>query len=158
MENKVHPERVMETMKLIRDLKLKSDVSKTKSLKQNGLTELQMFTLMSICQNSGFCACGKCTTSELSKELNIFLPSASRIIDSLVIKKLVSRTVHEKDRRKINLAATEGGKAVFKEFRSEILEIMSELLGKMGQEEHDNLINGLTAFNRVMEESGNIKL
>lgn len=106
------------------------------------------------------CKEGEMTQKELQQCLGIQAGSMSEIIMKLEEQGLITRTKHEKDRRKINLSMTTKGKAFFEEQMQEQLEEEKRLFEGLTEEEQNELqkllnklfINWETHFDKTLFE------
>ncbi len=55
--------------------------------------------------------CEGASLSDVAEHLGLTLPSMSKMIDGLVVRDLVTRQMHSKDRRRVALASTASGRA-----------------------------------------------
>jgi len=82
-----------------------------RSQRTHRLSVPQFRTLVFLYRNEG------ASLSEVANSIGLTLPSASKIIDALAIRKLVIRTVLPGDRRYISLRLSERGRATFEKAR-----------------------------------------
>jgi DNA-binding MarR family transcriptional regulator len=78
---------------------------------------------------------GKTSLSELAKAEQIRPPTMSRIVDALVRDGLVKRETDKKDRRSVNITATEKGTRIMHEGRGRREKRLLELLQPLRREE-----------------------
>jgi DNA-binding MarR family transcriptional regulator len=82
-----------------------------RSRRMRGLSIPQFRTMVFLYRNEGV------SLSEVAKSVGLTLPSVSKIIDALVIRKLVIRTVLPDDRRYISLKLSKLGRATLMKAR-----------------------------------------
>ena len=89
---------------------------------------------------------GDCSAKALSEGLNIAIPSATRLVDRLVRKKLVTRCENASDRRLVKLATTPTGEALLQKVRSAHLARLQQALTNLTQAEQEQLFALLERF------------
>ncbi len=92
---------------------------------------------------------GVSTLSDLAARERISLPTASRIIDSLVKSGLVARQSDGSDRRAVQLRATERGKRAVEIACRARETVLAEALGELSDEEWQALGGAARALARV---------
>ncbi len=93
-----------------------------------GLSVAQFRTLIYLQRHPGT------SLSEVAEFLGLTLPSASKLVDRLVMDKSVSRRIAQ-DRRRVKLGLTERGQTALDLARLEAREQLSESLKLLSQEE-----------------------
>jgi DNA-binding MarR family transcriptional regulator len=78
---------------------------------------------------------GEITIGQLVKELGITKQGAGQLVDSLVMRGYLSRTVDENDRRQLIVGLTERGRAAAGVQARERERIDAELLARVGEED-----------------------
>ena len=92
---------------------------------------------------------GATTLSALAAHERIAVPTASRIVESLVQTGLVERSQDPGDRRASRLVATPGGKAALGVACDARVDVLEEVLGQLSGEEWAALAVTARALNRV---------
>ncbi len=83
---------------------------------------------------------------DLARGLMVVQPSATRIVDDLVGKGLLRRVREKRDRRVMHVRATSAGKELVERLSAEGYQLLNVVLGKMQEDEQENLVRGLEAF------------
>jgi MarR family transcriptional regulator for hemolysin len=73
--------------------------------------------------------------SEIADHVGMGLPSASKLIDGLVERKLVLRTESREDRRRKEIRIMPQGRTVFEEFRKKAREVLGKKLESLSDED-----------------------
>ena len=92
---------------------------------------------------------GWTSVSGLAEAKHISRPAASRTVDVLVEKGLVTRTQNTEDRRHIYLALTPEGEATLKAIFEHVTAWMSEKLGVLEENELQDIITSMDALHRA---------
>jgi len=92
---------------------------------------------------------GRTNVSDLAEAKHISRPAASRAVDALVDKGMITRTQDPDDRRHVNLALTEKGESVLETIFGRISSWMTVQLSNLEEEELERIIAGLDALNRT---------
>ncbi len=98
------------------------------------------------------------TLSKLAECERIALPTASRMVDSLVREGLIERVADTQDRRAVRLSATEKGRRVIVEACDRRVEVLREALVDLNEDERAGLsvaIRGLVrifGYDRPLED------
>lgn len=98
----------------------------TDAYRPTGLSPSLAYSLQYILANPGI------TPNELSIRMDLEFSTVTRFIDSLVVKGLVNRRKESKDKREINIYATDNGKSlelVFDSISSNLHKNIRETLG-----------------------------
>lgn len=93
------------------------------------ITPSQGFVLRFVARNSS------ANVKEIAQALNVTSSAATQLIDGLVDKEYLVREESPDDRRVISLSLSEKAKKLFKEFREQGLEKMTELFSSLTDEE-----------------------
>jgi len=91
---------------------------------------------------------GPMTMSELARTLYLEASTATRIIDRLVDAGLVERTTSDRDRRKCLVGATDAGRRLVGQIRSDLIEEHVEVLRQVPEDSREAVI---TALDRLLE-------
>ena len=115
-----------------------------------GLTRLELFAIQQIYQatngdqeNKGI------YVSVLAKNMDIVLSSASRTLNSLEKRGLISRKIDPKNRRNIFVMLTEKGEFVRKQCLENVNLLVSRIVDDMGMEDMEQLI---ILWNRFIDQ------
>lgn len=90
----------------------------------------------------------------VANHLGLTPPSVSKMVEGLVLKKLIMREISSEDRRKVTLKLTDQGKLVLEKVRYGTQIRLSEILSPLTQEEGDMLLQSLHCL-RPLFISGN---
>ena|SRR5215218_669387 len=97
------------------------------AIEESGMTLPQLKALVTLASVEE----GPCPVKELAEQLGLAAPAATRIVEALVERELVSRTEDPDDRRVRRIAITASGRRLVEEFanrRSEGLEALADHL------------------------------
>jgi DNA-binding MarR family transcriptional regulator len=95
----------------------------------SGLSVPQFRVLTFVSRNSS------CSLFELAQYLGISAPSASRLVEALLLKGLISREDDKKDRRRVQLKLTTEGKNVLTGAREHVLEKLNARVNKLNYDD-----------------------
>lgn len=104
------------------------------------LTHAQVGALLFLVRHDPACV------GDLADGLGISYPAATKAIDRLVAKGLVTRREGERDRRQSELTVTEGGREVIERIRVARRARLEAIFGRMAQEDQRALLKGLKGF------------
>jgi DNA-binding MarR family transcriptional regulator len=90
------------------------------------------------------------TMSELANTLMMTKPQLTHLVDSLVSQGIVERRPDEKDRRVINLALTEKGRALLKEMKLKVKENTKKRLASLTTEELSQMSTALETLRNIV--------
>ena len=113
------------------------------------LTANQLRTLMYIDSKGNVCI------KEIVKTLKIAQPNATRIVDSLIKERLVTRRENPKDRRLLVLNTTAKGKRLISKLRNSNSAQLVEYLKKLNLEDLQNLHKGFASLSKVIQNGEN---
>lgn len=102
------------------------------------LSQLQALTLVA--------ERGKCSVGGLAEGLGVTHPAAVKLIDKLVRKELVTRSVGIEDHRQSTIGITSEGRRIVNEVRRARTERLEGVLDRMCAEDRQALIHGLQSF------------
>lgn len=94
--------------------------------------------------------------SELAAHMGLALPSASRLVDGLITRGLMSREEHPVDRRRISLTVTSRGLAILKQSRTETLFYLSEKMKTADDSEREAVVSAMGVLRRVFSPRSHI--
>jgi MarR family transcriptional regulator for hemolysin len=77
--------------------------------------------------------------SEIAEHVGMGLPSASKMIEGLVERKLVVRSESQEDRRRKEIRITAEGRRVFEEFRKKARQVLAKKLETLTNEEAESV-------------------
>jgi DNA-binding MarR family transcriptional regulator len=104
-------------------------------------------------RNGGFVLGGMAnrggSASEVIKGLAVTKQAASQLIDTLVLRGYLERTVNPDDRRRMTIEPTERGRAAAKMVRAGVEEIDAELARMLSPDELAGLRVGLAALGEI---------
>jgi DNA-binding MarR family transcriptional regulator len=86
------------------------------------------------------------SASDLIRELGVSKQAASQLIDALVLRGYLDRTVNPDDRRRLTLDVTERGRAAAAAVRTAIEDVDAELATRITPEQQAGLLAALTAL------------
>lgn len=136
---------------LLQQVVVKLGVHRCKTGYEYGLTNMLMGILGTLSQfpNSNL--------RKVAQENMITLPAASRMVNDLVKKNLITRINDSRDRRAVLLNITSLGQQVTTQVHQELGTILEKLLDKMSNQEQHELEIGLAGLVRAIIEFENEK-
>ena len=111
--------------------------SQMRSRTSEFLTVPQLRALSFVNRNGGS------TLSDLAAHIGLTLPSASRMVDGLASKGLVTREEHPVDRRRVRLYVTRRGRSILSASRSGTLAHLSKKLEGVGEDERETVVRAM---------------
>ena len=90
--------------------------------------------------------------SDLAEHVGLTAPSASKLIDGLVERGLVTRETPSHDRRRVRLTLTAAGGAAMEGAREVTVARLSELLGSLPDSERAAIARAMQALRAVFEQ------
>jgi DNA-binding MarR family transcriptional regulator len=81
--------------------------------------------------------------------MGLALPSASKLVDGLIVRGLMSREEHPADRRRVRLTITRRGLSVLRASRTETLTYLSEKLKDVGEDEREVIVRAMETLRTV---------
>jgi DNA-binding MarR family transcriptional regulator len=125
-----------------------------KILLSQGLTRLELFAIQQIYEaTSGDQEHKGIYVSALAKKMDIVLSSASRTLNSLEKRGLISREIDPDNRRNICVMLTEKGCLVRKKCLEKVNLMVGRVVEGMGKEDMDQLI---ALWNRFIDQMENV--
>lgn len=94
-----------------------------------------------------------CTMSDLARALDLPAPLATRLIDELHQRGLVTRRNDERDRRRVRLSLTRQGVRAVRAAERELEELVSLAVDRLSDDEAAALAAGLESFLRVLHDA-----
>jgi DNA-binding MarR family transcriptional regulator len=92
---------------------------------------------------------GALTPRELADVERVQPPTMTKIVGKLEERGLVARTPHPTDRRQVILAATEAGRALYRQFEQARNQWLARELGELSPEDRDALARAAEILQRV---------
>ena len=139
----VNIDRILENMFVIMLITQKKMLRMDLGGRPDNLTRLHLAVMGELGQNS-------MTMSELANTLMMTKPQLSHLVDSLVSQGIVERRPDEKDRRVINLALTEKGRALLKEMKLKVKENTKKRLASLTTEELSQMSTALETLRNIV--------
>lgn len=96
---------------------------------------------------------GTCTLGELAEQLALSQSATSRMVDKLVLRKLINRRTASHDRRQVSLTATGAGRRATADLVRRRQEAISAAMSLMDDVSREQLRLGLQAFAVVARAS-----
>lgn len=99
----------------------------------------------------------KLANKDIAERMHLSPSRLSRVLDGLVKKGYMLRQIDPNDRRNMQISFSKKGIGVVEKLNVDYLRIHEEILSNIEQDQHKNLIRGmselLTALNKWMDES-----
>ncbi len=112
---------------------------------ESGLTIPQFRILVKLAK-------GPNTHKEVADWMGITPATLTRMIDTLVLRKLVDRKPSTVDRRQILLQATPLGKSFYDRYRKKVQNKIDQRVKKLTSAEADDLLRGLKVLSKVFND------
>ncbi len=103
-------------------------------LKDTNISMIQLHCLIYINKNKN------CSLKQIAKNFSVTLPSATDLVNKLILLKLIIRKEDKKDRRLINLSLTKKGKKLIKKILEKNNQCFSSLINKLNIKEKKQLL------------------
>ena len=139
----VNIDRILENMFVIMLITHKKMLRMDLGGRPDNLTRLHLAVMGELSQNNT-------TMSELANTLMMTKPQLTHLVDSLVSQGIVERRPDEKDRRVINLALTEKGRALLKEMKLKVKENTKKRLASLTTEELSQMSTALETLRNIV--------
>ena len=107
------------------------------------LTVPQFRALGFVNRNSG------ATLSDLAAHIGLTLPSASRMVEALITRGLMTREEHPLDRRRVKLTVTERGRSLVSASKAETLAFLSEKLAGVGEGDKESVVRAMKVLRKI---------
>jgi DNA-binding MarR family transcriptional regulator len=91
------------------------------------------------------------TAGNLIRQLGVSKQAASQLIDTLVLRGYLDRTVNADDRRRMTIELTDRGRAAAEAVAEGVNAVDAELAKLLSPDELDGLYNGLVALTAIRE-------
>ncbi|HEY8744965.1 MAG TPA: MarR family transcriptional regulator [Chloroflexota bacterium] len=108
------------------------------------LTPQQLFVLAQLDH-------GACQPSVLAREHHVGMSAMTGLIDGLVARGLVDRLQDPHDRRAVQLAITDDGRAIWSEAQAAVMESARQVLTPLDSAQRERLMLALSDLDRVLE-------
>lgn len=92
-----------------------------------------------------------CIAKEIGAELGLDAGYLSRIVQSFLDAKLITRTPSPEDKRQFRLALTAKGRSVFAKLNTKQHDSVAELIGKLPREQTQQLIAAMAEIERLLD-------
>jgi DNA-binding MarR family transcriptional regulator len=139
----VNIDRILENMFVIMLITHKKMLRMDLGGRPDNLTRLHLAVMGELGQNNT-------TMSELANTLMMTKPQLTHLVESLVSQGIVERRPDEKDRRVINLALTEKGRALLKEMKLKVKENTKKRLASLTTEELSQMSTALETLRNIV--------
>jgi DNA-binding MarR family transcriptional regulator len=93
------------------------------------------------------------TAADMIKGLGVSKQAASQLIDTLVLRGYLTRTVHPEDRRRMTIDMTDRGRAAAAAIHAGVADVDDELTARLTQTELNGLRAGLAALAEIKEQA-----
>jgi len=148
----VGEERLSKLLLVLQQVLVKVGVHRTATGQEMDITNRQVGALGLLIDQDSL------TMSQLSQSLFIDQSAATRIVDALIIKRLIERVPDSNDRRVIRIKLTDKGREIYNNVCDESSQGLSMLLAKMKFDDQEALIRGLEALIQAVHEKEQGKL
>ncbi|MEP7199352.1 MAG: MarR family transcriptional regulator [Chloroflexota bacterium] len=96
---------------------------------------------------------GEATLSELAASQGVSLPTMSKLVGSLVQRKLITREGHDIDRRKLKLQLTSDGRKAHDASLQSTRDYVASKVARLNETEQQRLTDALAVLQSVFEPS-----
>ena len=117
--------------------------SEMRSRRSPDLTVPQFRTLVFVSRNEGS------SLLEVAIFMGLTSPSASRLVDVLISRGLMTREEHPSDRRRLKLGVTRRGQAVLENCTQGTLAHLSSKLSRVGAEDREVIVRAMQTLRSV---------
>ncbi len=93
----------------------------------------------------------------LSEKLKVSTARIASILNSLEAKKLIKRKIGTDDKRKVVVEITTEGKEIIKKYQEEVVNKVSYIISKIGQEKAKQYFDIMLEINSIINDSSDIK-
>ncbi len=94
--------------------------------------------------------------SDLAEHIGLTLPSMSKIVDGLVMRKLVTRQTHPVDRRRMTLALTARGQTALQASRAATRACLAEDLAALSDHQRETIVQALEILRPLFTSQGEV--
>jgi DNA-binding MarR family transcriptional regulator len=95
--------------------------------------------------------------SDVAEHIGLTLPSMSKIVDGLVIRKLVTRQTHPTDRRRMTLTLTARGQTVLHASRAATRACLAEDLAALSDRQCDTIVQAMEILRPLFTSQGEVQ-
>jgi DNA-binding MarR family transcriptional regulator len=92
--------------------------------------------------------------SDVAEHIGLTLPSMSKIVEGLVVRKFVTRQTHAIDRRRMTLALTARGKTALQTSRDATRACLSEDLASLTERQRETIMQAMEILRPVFAPQG----
>jgi len=92
--------------------------------------------------------------SDVAEHIGLTLPSMSKIVEGLVVRKLVTRQTHPTDRRRMTLALTARGLTALQSSRAATRACLAEDLAALSDRQRDTIVQAMGILRPVFASQG----
>jgi DNA-binding MarR family transcriptional regulator len=92
--------------------------------------------------------------SDVAEHIGLTLPSMSKIVEGLVVRKFVTRQTHATDRRRMMLALTARGQTALQTSREATRACLAEDLATLSQRQRDTIAQAMEILRPVFTSPG----
>lgn len=93
----------------------------------------------------------------LSEKLKVSTARIASVLNSLEAKKLIKRKIGTDDKRKVVVEITTEGKEIIKKYQEEVVNKVSYIISKIGQEKAKQYFDIMLEINSIINDSSDIK-
>lgn len=93
----------------------------------------------------------------LSEKLKVSTARIASVLNSLEAKKLIKRKIGTDDKRKVVVEITTEGKEIIKKYQEEVVNKVSYIISKIGQEKAKQYFDIMLEINSIIDDSSDIK-
>jgi MarR family transcriptional regulator, organic hydroperoxide resistance regulator len=93
----------------------------------------------------------------LSEKLKVSTARIASILNSLEAKKLIKRKIGTDDKRKVVVEITAEGKKIIKKYQEEIVNKVSYIISRIGQEKAKQYFDIMLEINSIINDKSDIK-
>jgi homoprotocatechuate degradation regulator HpaR len=112
-------------------------------LSESGITEQQWRVLRVLSES------GALDATKLADRACLLLPSLTRIIQTMLDKKYVTRTTDEDDRRRQLITISDAGHAIIDKNLQQAAAISTRYISALGQQRYEELLDSLQALDEL---------
>ena len=95
--------------------------------------------------------------SDVAEHIGLTLPSMSKIVAGLVVRKLVMRKTHPVDRRRMTLALTARGQTALQSSRAATRACLAEDLAALSDRQRDTIVQAMEILRPLFTSQGEVQ-
>ncbi|HRF46029.1 MAG TPA: MarR family winged helix-turn-helix transcriptional regulator [Anaerolineales bacterium] len=114
---------------------------------QIGITAAQGYTLLALSSPESV------SMNDLSQTMQLAISTMTRMVDQLVLKKLVERVPDPDDRRVVRVRLTRKGHEVQAKLREALREIFAEVVRSLPDGQQETIVQGLEVLNNAFTDA-----